>query len=193
MQLTPPGTPLAQVTGGTAIALSSPPANAVDASKANISPATKMEDILRMCLILPWPRILRERPMGPRTFGCNSYEPADTYRERQTPAFLQRSTQHQPLDLARLAGLLIAINHYRAQPHIACGWLKAHRHAVEKLAHHQLFLHADDPVIRPSHADVGDVCRPLGQNSFVRCGHMGMRSDYGRHAAIQIPAQGNFL
>src|SRR5258708_36506164 len=104
MQLTPPGTPLAQVTGGTAIALSSPPANAVDTSKANISPATKMEDILRMGLILPWPRILRERPMGPRTSGCNGYEPAATYRERPNPAFFKPPPQHQPRNLAPIPG-----------------------------------------------------------------------------------------
>src|SRR5258707_10411400 len=70
MQVRPPGTPLAQVAGGMAIAASSPPAKAVEASKANTNPLTKMEDMDRMGMILPWPRILRERTMGPRTFGC---------------------------------------------------------------------------------------------------------------------------
>jgi hypothetical protein len=71
MQLRPPGTPLAQVTGGTAIARSFTPAKAVETRKPDINPTSKMEDIRRMGMILPWPRILRERPMGPRTIGCN--------------------------------------------------------------------------------------------------------------------------
>src|SRR6266851_6878799 len=107
MQLTPPGTPLAQVTGGTAIALSSPPANAVDASKANISPATKMGDILRMGLILPWPRNSQGEADGPSYLRLQWLRTRQLTENDKLPRSCSPSTQHQPLDLTRFAGRFI--------------------------------------------------------------------------------------
>src|ERR1700732_2800728 len=99
MQLRPPGTPFAQVTGGTATAASSLPANAGKDSAAEIKPAMKMEDIRRMDLILPWTRILGERPMGPRAFGCNAFSPARYSARRKCGDFGWRSASSAAVGL----------------------------------------------------------------------------------------------
>jgi len=101
--------------------------------------------------------------------------------------------QHQPLNIPGFAGFVIAVDHYRAQPDIACGGFEAYRHAVEELVDHEFFLHADHAVIGTGHANVGDVGGSLGKNLFVGCGHVGVRAYDCRYAAVEIPAQGNLL
>jgi len=68
-----------------------------------------------------------------------------------------------------LARILVAINDHGAEPDIARGGLEADGHAVQELVDDSSFFHADDAVVRTSHADVGDVGSSFRENAFV-CG-----------------------
>src|ERR1700728_346223 len=104
-----------------------------------------------------------------------------------------KSAQHQALNIAGLAGFLVAIDHHCAQTHIAGGRLEAYRHAVKELANDELFLHSDDAVIRAGHADIGNVGRSFGQNTFVRGGHVCVGADYRSDASVEVPAERNLF
>src|ERR1700679_3518926 len=104
-----------------------------------------------------------------------------------------KSAQHQALNIAGLAGFIIAINHHGTKAHIACGRLEAYRHAVEELANDELFLHSDDAVIRASHAAIGDVGGSFGENALVRGGDMRVRADYCGDASVEVPAERNLF
>ena len=97
--------------------------------------------------------------MGPSTFGFNSRSSPPQKNERigQILRLNRRDIagmslrQHQPLNAAGLAGLLIAIDHYSAQPCIPRGRLEPYWHPVQELAHHQFLLFTP---ITPSYGPV---------------------------------------
>jgi len=76
---------------------------------------------------------------------------------------------------------------------VARGRLKARRHPAQKALNDQLFFHPDHTVVRPSHADIGDVSRAFGQDGFIGRGNMRVRAHNGSGAPVEVPAKGNFL
>src|SRR5579864_2841142 len=103
--------------------------------------------------ILTWFSNTRDRPIGPRTFGFRGALFGLPIQERKISPGLQAFTrgkylaatslrQHQALDFAGLAGVLVAINDYRAQPGIAGGGLEPYRHSVKKFTHYQFLLYS---------------------------------------------------
>src|SRR5579862_1790513 len=105
----------------------------------------------------------------------------------------KRSTQHEALDVAGLAGALVAIDDHGAQADVAGGCLEAHGHAVKELVDDEFFFYADHAVVGTGHADIGDVGRSFGENAFVGGGDVSVGADHGGDAAIEIPTHGNLF
>src|ERR1700730_7371964 len=77
-----------------------------------------------------------------------------------------------PPDGYRAAADGIHLDEYRVHLDIACGDLKTGRHSIEKSFDDRAFLHADHRIVRPSHADIGDVGGAPGQDLLVRGSHV---------------------
>ena len=65
--------------------------------------------------------------------------------------------------------------------------------AVEELAERRLDLDADDRIVRPGHADVGQIRGALRQNALVGGLHVRVRADDGRDLAVEMPAHRDLL
>src|ERR1700757_4829485 len=201
-QLTPPGIPLPHEIGGAAEGSS--PANAGKVSVAARSPAAIMnvfQTIFRNSNLVfeyagqtdrtSYFRVqgalfglpIQERKISPglQAFARGKYLAATSLR------------QHQALDFAGLAGVLVAINDYRAQPGIAGGGLEPYWHPVKKFTHHQFLLYSNHAIVGPGHAHVGHIRSSVGQNAFICRRHMCVRTDHRSHTSVQVPTHRNLF
>src|ERR1700676_3533124 len=148
--------------------------------------------------ILTWFAHARDNPIGPGTFGSRGYLfGLPNPRTKNFPRLASFShveylaatslRQHQALDLAGPASVLVAIDDYRAETGVAGGGLEPYRHSVQKFAHHQFLLYPDHAIIGASHAHVGHIRRSVGQNAFICRRHMCVGADHRSHASVQIP------
>ena len=64
---------------------------------------------------------------------------------------------------------------------------------VQELVQHQLLLHADHAVVGAAHAYVGLVGGAAGEDALVGGGNVRVRAEHRGHAAIQMPAHGDFF
>src|SRR5205807_4527936 len=136
MQLTPPGSPFPHEPTDETSATFSSAAKAEYVDKSP-SPIPAMTNAL-IGSILPRPRTAAQTPKGRSTLGCTG----STWRERSALYRMGKVrclapkkklaewdsaiTQHQALNLARLAGLLVAIDDYGAQANVSGRRLEAH-------------------------------------------------------------------
>ena len=65
--------------------------------------------------------------------------------------------------------------------------------AVDEPAERGVDGDADDRIVRPGHARVGQAGRALRQDPFVGGLHVRVRADHGRDEAIEVPAHGDLL
>src|SRR5215472_10534265 len=101
--------------------------------------------------------------------------------------------QHKPLDPLSPARIRIAVDRHGAETHISRGRLEAHRHPVEELSHNQFLLYPDYAVVRSAHSHIGDIRRPVRQNTFVGCRYVRMRTHDCSNASVEIPTEGNLF
>ena len=52
---------------------------------------------------------------------------------------------------------------------------------------------ANHGIIAPGHAEIGDVRSATRQDTLIRCGNVGVGSDYRRHTTVEMPAHGNLI
>ena len=96
-------------------------------------------------------------------------------------------------DRVRLTRRFVRSNYNSMQfgPEASC--LHPSGQAAEKAPHDGLLVDANNRVVGPGHASIGLVCSSAGKNSRVGCGNVRVRADYGRSAAIEVPAHSHFL
>ncbi len=58
---------------------------------------------------------------------------------------------------------------------------------------HQFLFYADDAVVGAAHAHIGLEGGAVGKNPLVRGGNVRVRAENCRHAAVEVPAHGDFL
>src|SRR5580698_3141820 len=87
----------------------------------------------------------------------------------------------------------IAFDQRRGHARIALRGLELSRHAGKEAVQHQLFLYADDAVIRSAHAYVRLIGSAAGQHAVVSRRNVRMCSQHRGHAAIEIPSESCFL
>src|SRR5215472_17358240 len=120
--------------------------------------------------------------------------PLRTLRDLWVNFYLSSATKtllryHHPFDSLRLPGHLIALDHYRTQPHISRRRLEPHWHIRQKLADNQLLLDSDDALVRPRHSYIGDVRRTTRKHPLIRSRYMRVSANDRRYAPIHIPTK----
>ena len=72
-------------------------------------------------------------------------------------------------------------------------WTIGHRklqgHLRQASPYRHPLIEPDHPTGRAGHADIGDVGGAARENALIRRGHVRVRADHGRHAAIQMERQ----
>src|SRR5260370_16677670 len=110
------------------------------------------------------------------------------------PKDLRSALPHKySFNIACAPGGRSTLDDHGSQAHISSGGLKALRHVVEEALQNLLFIYADDAIVGAGHTDVRLVCGGFGQHTLIRSWDVSMRADDGGHAAIEVPAQGDFL
>ena len=99
---------------------------------------------------------------------------------------------------AEAAGLVgirwtIGLDEDGVQLDVAGRYFEASGHGIEELFQDARAVHADDTVVRASHADIGDVGGAVGKNVFVGSGDVGVRPDDCSDASIEVYAEGNLF
>src|ERR1700757_958316 len=87
----------------------------------------------------------------------------------------------------------VRFDEHRVHLNIAGGYFETCRQAVQEFLDDAHTVHPDHAVMRPGHADIGDVRGAFGQHTLVGGGHMGMGADDGGDAAVEIPAESNLF
>jgi len=122
-------------------------------------------------MILPCRAASRRTPVVPGTFGFTGRKRLERARlERDPGAFLAPGDQ---LSISRSMPRALPVFCRNQRPRRRAGhrpWrARSGRACVQELVDDQFFFHADDAVVRTSHADVGDVGSSFRENAFV-CG-----------------------
>ena len=100
---------------------------------------------------------------------------------------------HDALDRGRFAGVLVAFDDDAAEARIASRRLPSRGQVGQKALDDEFFLHADDAVVGAGHADVGLVGSAFRKHARVGGRDVGVSSEDGGNAAVEIPAHGDFF
>src|SRR5665213_833496 len=84
-------------------------------------------------------------------------------------------TVAQALDVRRQSGRFVGIDDDGVQSRVAGGGFEAARKAGQKTAERGLHFDADDGIVRPRHAGIGQKGGALRQDALVRGLHVRMR------------------
>lgn len=87
----------------------------------------------------------------------------------------------------------IAADEDSADLRVSLGSFELSGHPGEEAVEDQLRFDADDGVVRAGHADVGNVGGSSGQHAGVGGGDVGVGSEDGGDAPVEIPAEGALL
>jgi hypothetical protein len=87
----------------------------------------------------------------------------------------------------------ITTNQHSAETWITLGGFKTSREPGKEALQDLLFLHANHAVIGAGHSNVSLISRAARQDPSICGGDVGMRSQHGRDASIQVPAKRDFL
>ena len=100
---------------------------------------------------------------------------------------------HDALDVVGAAGGSVACDEGGAQLGVAFGSFKLGGHAGEEAVEDEFLFYTDDRVVGAGHAYVGLVGGAVVQDALVGGGDVGVGSEDGGDAAIEVPAEGNFF
>src|SRR5579883_351653 len=100
---------------------------------------------------------------------------------------------HDAVDGVGFPGRFVAVNYHAAEPWISGRRLPSGWKVCQKALNHEFFLNADDAVVWAGHANVGLEGSAFRQNPRVRCGHVGVGTQDGGDAPIQVPAHCDFF
>ena len=110
-------------------------------------------------------------------------------RNRDTSIFVD----HDALDRGCFAGVLIAFDDDAAEARIAGRWFPSRREVGQKALDDEFLLHPNDAVVGASHADVSLEGGAFRKNASIGGRNVGMSSEDGGNASVEIPAHGDFF
>jgi len=101
--------------------------------------------------------------------------------------------EHDAFDVVGAASGSVAGDEGGTHFGIAFGGLEFAGHSGEEAGEDELFFYADDRVVGAGHANVGLVGSAVGEDAFVGRGDVGVCTEQGSDAAVEIPAEGYFF
>ena len=91
------------------------------------------------------------------------------------------------------AGEFIHSHDHRVQLSAMPRRFHPHRHLRQKLLDDDVFVDADDAIVRTRHAAIRLIGGAAGQDARIGGRDMGVSADHGRNASIEMPAHGDFF
>ena len=101
--------------------------------------------------------------------------------------------EHDAFDVVGAASGSVAGDEGGTHFGVAFGGLEFAGHSGEEAGEDELFFYTDDRVVGAGHANVGLVGSAVGEDAFVGRGDVGVCTEQGSDAAVEIPAEGYFF